>query len=62
MNGLALRRLVMAEAQQSTEPLQTLHGAQRRFAAIVRLDQPIVEPLMAPLPMIMFGVLASGLS
>ncbi len=50
----------MVEAQHPAEPLGALDGVRCRFGAVCRFDQPIVDPLMIPLPMIMRGVLASG--
>ena len=52
----------MVEAQHPAEPLGAFDGARCRFGTVRRLDQPIVDPLMIPLPMIMSGVLANGLS
>jgi hypothetical protein len=52
----------MIGAQHPAEPLGALDGARRRFGTATRLDQPIVDPLMVPLPMIMSGVLASSSS
>ncbi len=52
----------MVETKHPAKPLGALDGARRRFDAVTRLDQPIVDPLMIPLPVIVSGVLASGLS
>ena len=59
---IGLRSSAMVEAQHPTEPLGTFDGAEWRFGAFDRFDQPIVDPLVIPLPMIMSGVLASDLS
>ncbi len=48
----------MIEAQHSAEPLGTLDSAERRFRTIIGLNQPIVDPLVIPLPVIMGGELA----
>jgi hypothetical protein len=60
--GIDLRSGAMIETKHSTKPLGAFDGARRRFDAVTRLDQPIIDPLMIPLPMIVSGVLASGLS
>ena len=52
----------MVEAQHPTEPLGAFDGARCRFGVATRLDQAIIDPLMIPLPVIVSGVLASGLS
>ena len=57
-----LRSGSMIEAQHSAESLGAFDGARRRFGSICRLDQPIIDPLVISLPMIMSGVLAGGLS
>ena len=50
----------MVEAQHPAEPLGALDRAECRLGAACRLDQPIIDSLMVPLPVIMSGVLASG--
>jgi len=57
-----LRSGSMVEAQHSAESLYALDGVRHRFGTIIGLDQSIIEPLMIPLPVIVGGVLASGLS
>ena len=57
-----LRSGAMVETKQPAEPLGAFDGARSGFGANGRLDQPIIEPLMIPFPMIVSGVLASGLS
>ncbi len=52
----------MVETEHSSEPLGAFDDARKGFGANGRLDQPIVDPLMIPLPVIVRGVLASGLS
>ncbi len=49
----------MVEAQHSAEPLDALDNTESRFVTTSRLDQPIIDPLVIPLPVIMSGVLAS---
>ena len=51
----------MVEAQHPAEPLGAFDGGPCRFGAVGRIDQPIIDPLMVPLPMIVSGILASGL-
>ncbi len=50
----------MVKAQHSAEPLGAPYRTRRRFGVVTRFDQPIIDPLVIPLPMIMSGVLASG--
>ncbi len=57
-----LRNGAMVETKHPTEPLSAFDDARWGFSANRRLDQPIIDPLMIPLPMIMSGVLAGGLS
>ena len=52
----------MVETKHPAEALGALDGGRRRFAVVTTFDQPIIEPLMIPLPVIVSGVLASGLS
>ena len=52
----------MIETKHPAEPLGTLDGARCGFGVVIRLDQPVIDPLMIPLPVIVSGVLASGLS
>jgi hypothetical protein len=52
----------MIETKHPAEALSALDGARRRFDAVGRLDQPIIDPLVIPLPMIVSGILASCLS
>jgi hypothetical protein len=47
-----LRSGAMVEAQHPAEALGALDGGRRSFAAVTRLDQSIIEPLMIPLPVI----------
>ena len=54
-----LRCPAMVEAQHSTEPLSAFDDANCRFGTIAGLNQPILDALVIPLPMIMSGVLAS---
>jgi hypothetical protein len=51
----------MVETKHSAEALGALDGARRRFAVGTRLDQPIIDPLMIPLPVIVSGVLSEHL-
>jgi hypothetical protein len=57
-----LRGGAMVEAQHPPEPLVAFDGARCRFGTVRRLDQPIIDPLMIPLPVIVNGVLTSCLS
>ena len=41
----------MVEAKRPAEPLGALDGVRRRFGTVVLLDQPIIDPLVIPLPM-----------
>ena len=52
----------MIETQHSAESLDAFNSAEGRFCPIVGVDQVIVESLVIPLPMIVNGVFASGLS
>ena len=52
----------MVETKHPAEPLGAFDDARWGFGANGRLDQPIIDPLMIPLPVIVSGVLASGLS
>ena len=57
-----LRSGAMVETKHPTEPLDAFNGGPCRFGTVTRLDQSIIDPLVISLPMIMSGVLASGLS
>ncbi len=50
----------MVEAEHPAESLEALDRADCRCRTITGLDQPIVDPLVIPLPVIMSGILASG--
>ncbi len=54
-----LRHGSMVEAKHPAEPLGALDGARCGFGVVSRFDQPIVDPLMIPLPVIVSGVLAA---
>ena len=56
-----LRSSSMIKANQSAEALGAFDGERWRFLAFGRFDQPIIDPLVVPLAMIVSGVLASGL-
>ena len=52
----------IVEAQQSAESFHALDGAEIRPIAVDVLNQAIADALVIPIPMIVSGVLASGLS
>ncbi len=47
-----LRSGAMVEAQHPAEALGAFDGARCRFGAAGRIDQPIIDPLVIPLPMV----------
>ncbi len=51
----------MVETQHPAEPLRALDCADCRSRTIIGLDQPIIDPLVIPLPVIMSRVLTSRL-
>ena len=53
-----LRCSAMVETKHSSETLVAFDDVRRRFGAVARLDQPIIDPLVIPLPVIVSGVLA----
>ena len=57
-----LRSGAMVEAQHPAEALGAFDDARWGFGANGRLDQPIIDPLMISLPVIVSGVLASRFS
>jgi len=56
-----LRGGAVVETQHPAEPLDAFYRASGRFREAIGLDQPILESLVIPLPVIMSGVLASRL-
>ena len=60
--GIDLRSGAMVEAQHPAGALGAFDDARWGFGANGRLDQPIIDSLMIPLPVIVSGVLASRLS
>ena len=53
----------MVEAEHPAEPFRTSNRTTRCVDGhLRRRDQPIIDSLMIPLPVIVSGVLASGLS
>ena len=52
----------MIETQHPAEPLKAFNCTGGRFCTIIGLDQPIVDSLVIPLPVVMSDVLASRLT
>jgi len=54
-----LRCSATVETKHSADPLGAPDGVRARFGSAIRLYQPIIEPLMIPLPVIVSSELAT---
>ena len=59
---IELRSGPMGEAQHPAKPFGAFDDVRCRFGAAIRLDQPIIDALVIPLPVIVSDVLSSGFS
>ena len=50
----------MVEAQHPAEPLAAFDSPRCSLGVLCRLDQPIIEPLMVPLPVMVSGLEFQG--